>query len=187
MITIYEPPVRNSGIIGGKFLERTRVAKPCSAPTAPSFYGPQVSFQVKVNDCRVLLLISLYWYQMMATAEKWKTGVLNWADWMFLLNFTHPMPRCYIFPLTCPIFNCLNNIGALPNINNHNIVVGNKTITTCIHIFKPSFRLAVLGLLHRSSDRNLQTQIPDCECWPLCTQLYVWTQRSIPRWDSEIK
>jgi len=27
-MTIYEPPVRNSGIIGGKFLENTRVAKP---------------------------------------------------------------------------------------------------------------------------------------------------------------
>ena len=27
-MTIYEPPVRNSGVIGGKFLEHTRVAKP---------------------------------------------------------------------------------------------------------------------------------------------------------------
>lgn len=41
MMTIYEPPVRNSGIIGGKFLERTRVAKPSSAPDQPTFYGPQ--------------------------------------------------------------------------------------------------------------------------------------------------
>lgn len=41
MITVYEPPVRNSGIIGGKFLERTRVAKPDSAPHQPQFYGPQ--------------------------------------------------------------------------------------------------------------------------------------------------
>ena len=41
MMTIYEPPVRNSGIIGGKFLERTRVAKPNSAPDQPTFYGPQ--------------------------------------------------------------------------------------------------------------------------------------------------
>lgn len=40
MITIYEPPVRNSGIIGGKFLERTRVAKPGSSPDKPVFYGP---------------------------------------------------------------------------------------------------------------------------------------------------
>ncbi len=27
-ISIYEPPMRNSGIIGGKFLERSRVSKP---------------------------------------------------------------------------------------------------------------------------------------------------------------
>lgn len=41
MLTIYEPPVRNSGIIGGKFLERTRVAKPGSPPDGPEYYGPQ--------------------------------------------------------------------------------------------------------------------------------------------------
>lgn len=41
MITIHEPPVRNSGIIGGKFLERTRVAKPVCTPDQPQFYGPQ--------------------------------------------------------------------------------------------------------------------------------------------------
>ncbi|ESO86018.1 hypothetical protein LOTGIDRAFT_195429 [Lottia gigantea] len=40
MMTIYEPPVRNSGIIGGKFLERTRVARPGSQPDNPAFYGP---------------------------------------------------------------------------------------------------------------------------------------------------
>ncbi|KAL8623691.1 hypothetical protein ACOMHN_004756 [Nucella lapillus] len=44
MLTIYEPQVRNSGIIGGKFLERTRVAKPGSAPDAPEYYGPQDFF-----------------------------------------------------------------------------------------------------------------------------------------------
>ncbi|KAL3892161.1 hypothetical protein ACJMK2_004395 [Sinanodonta woodiana] len=41
MMTIYEPPVRNSGIIGGKFLERTRVAKPGCPPDQPVYYGPQ--------------------------------------------------------------------------------------------------------------------------------------------------
>ncbi|XP_071118908.1 EF-hand domain-containing protein 1-like [Haliotis cracherodii] len=41
MMTIYESPVRNSGIIGGKFLERTRVAKPGTTPDKPEFYGPQ--------------------------------------------------------------------------------------------------------------------------------------------------
>ena len=41
MITIHEPPVRNSGRIGGKFLERTRVCKPGCPPDKPEFYGPQ--------------------------------------------------------------------------------------------------------------------------------------------------
>ena len=41
MLTIYEPRVRNSGVIGGKFLERTRVTKPNRSPDAPEYYGPQ--------------------------------------------------------------------------------------------------------------------------------------------------
>lgn len=44
MITIYEPPVRNSGNVSGKFLERTRVTKPSSTPENPQFYGPQDLF-----------------------------------------------------------------------------------------------------------------------------------------------
>ncbi|CAD5111984.1 DgyrCDS1238 [Dimorphilus gyrociliatus] len=40
MITIHEPPKKNSGIIGGKFLERSRVAKPNSTPSNPQYYGP---------------------------------------------------------------------------------------------------------------------------------------------------
>jgi hypothetical protein len=39
MISIFEPPQRNSGIIGGKFLERTRIAKPNCDPENPVFYG----------------------------------------------------------------------------------------------------------------------------------------------------
>jgi len=39
MISIFEPQQRNSGIIGGKFLERTRIAKPGSNPENPDFYG----------------------------------------------------------------------------------------------------------------------------------------------------
>jgi len=41
MITVYETPIKNSGVTGGKFLERTRVAKPGSTPEKPQFYGPQ--------------------------------------------------------------------------------------------------------------------------------------------------
>lgn len=40
-IGVYEPPMRNSGIIGGKFLENSRVAKPGNDINKHSFYGPQ--------------------------------------------------------------------------------------------------------------------------------------------------
>merc|ERR1712139_150585 len=39
MISIFEPQQRNSGIIGGKFLERTRIQKPGCDPENPVFYG----------------------------------------------------------------------------------------------------------------------------------------------------
>lgn len=41
MMTVYEPPQRNAGIIGGKFLERTRIKKPNATSTSPSYYTPQ--------------------------------------------------------------------------------------------------------------------------------------------------
>ncbi|KAA0708260.1 EF-hand domain-containing protein 1 [Triplophysa tibetana] len=40
MISIFERPTRNSGIIGGKFLEKTRVPKPGSCTENPEYYGP---------------------------------------------------------------------------------------------------------------------------------------------------
>ncbi|XP_053140165.1 EF-hand domain-containing protein 1 isoform X2 [Hemicordylus capensis] len=40
MISIYEPPVRNSGVIGGRYLGKTRVAKPGSSPDDPAYYEP---------------------------------------------------------------------------------------------------------------------------------------------------
>uniref|UniRef100_A0ABI7YAQ0 EF-hand domain containing 1 n=1 Tax=Felis catus TaxID=9685 RepID=A0ABI7YAQ0_FELCA len=40
MISIFEPPVRNSGIIGGKYLGRTKVVKPSSSVENPIYYGP---------------------------------------------------------------------------------------------------------------------------------------------------
>uniref|UniRef100_A0A673U946 EF-hand domain-containing protein 1 n=1 Tax=Suricata suricatta TaxID=37032 RepID=A0A673U946_SURSU len=40
MITIFEPPVRNSGIIAGKYLGRTKVLKPSSSVENPIYYGP---------------------------------------------------------------------------------------------------------------------------------------------------
>ncbi|KAJ7988088.1 hypothetical protein DPEC_G00320000 [Dallia pectoralis] len=40
MISIFEKSTRNSGIIGGRFLEKTRVPKPGSTLEKPEFYGP---------------------------------------------------------------------------------------------------------------------------------------------------
>ncbi|NXK91004.1 EFHC1 protein, partial [Formicarius rufipectus] len=39
-ISIYEPPVRNSGILGGKYLKKTKVVKPESTPENPIYYEP---------------------------------------------------------------------------------------------------------------------------------------------------
>uniref|UniRef100_A0A2I3GFL0 EF-hand domain-containing protein 1 n=1 Tax=Nomascus leucogenys TaxID=61853 RepID=A0A2I3GFL0_NOMLE len=44
MISIFEPPVRNSGIIGGKYLRRTKVVKPYSTVDNPIYYGPSDFF-----------------------------------------------------------------------------------------------------------------------------------------------
>ncbi|KAK7880838.1 hypothetical protein WMY93_032518 [Mugilogobius chulae] len=41
MISIYEKSTRNSGIIGGKFLQKTRIPKPGSTTDNPQFYSPQ--------------------------------------------------------------------------------------------------------------------------------------------------
>ncbi|XP_068926691.1 EF-hand domain-containing protein 1 [Petaurus breviceps papuanus] len=40
MVTIFEPPVRNSGFFGGKYLGKTKIAKPGSCIDKPTFYGP---------------------------------------------------------------------------------------------------------------------------------------------------
>ena len=41
MISIYEPKTKNSGLVGGKFLEKTRIAKPGTSPDKPIYYEPQ--------------------------------------------------------------------------------------------------------------------------------------------------
>ena len=40
MISIFEKPTRNSGIIGGKFLEKTSIPKPGSTVENPEYYSP---------------------------------------------------------------------------------------------------------------------------------------------------
>ncbi|XP_073442508.1 EF-hand domain-containing protein 1 [Dendrobates tinctorius] len=39
-VSIFEPQIRNSGIIGGKFLEKSRIPKPGSSMNDPIYYGP---------------------------------------------------------------------------------------------------------------------------------------------------
>ena len=41
MVIIFPAGYRNAGILGGKFLERTRVAKPGSSTDNPVYYTPQ--------------------------------------------------------------------------------------------------------------------------------------------------
>lgn len=50
MISIFEPPVRNSGIIGGKYLGRTKVTKPHSSVGNPIYYSPSDFFIGAVID-----------------------------------------------------------------------------------------------------------------------------------------
>lgn len=38
-ISIFEKPTKNSGIIGGKFLEKTRIPKPGSTVNNPEYYS----------------------------------------------------------------------------------------------------------------------------------------------------
>lgn len=61
-LLVFEPTVRNSGIIGGKFLERGRVKKPDNTPYATSraeYYGVTdlfVGAQVEFNNHRFVLI-----------------------------------------------------------------------------------------------------------------------------------
>ncbi|XP_072295484.1 EF-hand domain-containing protein 1-like [Eucyclogobius newberryi] len=59
MISIYENSTRNSGIIGGKFLQKTRVPKPDSTTENPQFYSPADFFMgstVEVFSHRFVLM-----------------------------------------------------------------------------------------------------------------------------------
>lgn len=49
-ISIYERPVNNSGFVGGKYLDRSRVARPNGSPEAPTYYGPQDFYLGAVID-----------------------------------------------------------------------------------------------------------------------------------------
>ncbi|KAJ3192284.1 EF-hand domain-containing protein 1 [Irineochytrium annulatum] len=81
MMTIYEPPQRNAGIIGGKFMERTRVLKPgssLSSPTGPEYYAAR---DLHVGACvevfrRVFVLLDAdeYVFNYMEDAQQRTRG-----------------------------------------------------------------------------------------------------------------
>ncbi|KAL1254124.1 hypothetical protein QQF64_016353 [Cirrhinus molitorella] len=59
MISVFERSTRNSGIIGGKFLEKTRVPKPGSSVENPEYYGPadfSIGATVEVFGHRFVLM-----------------------------------------------------------------------------------------------------------------------------------
>ncbi|KAI1897224.1 hypothetical protein AGOR_G00081040 [Albula goreensis] len=59
MMSIFETNMRNSGIIGGKFLEKTRVHKPGSTPENPQYYSPAdfaIGSTVEVFKWRFVLI-----------------------------------------------------------------------------------------------------------------------------------
>ena len=58
------PHCRNAGILGGKFLERMKVAKPDSSPDNPTFYQPQdfaigatIEARVLSSTCAVCMCV----------------------------------------------------------------------------------------------------------------------------------
>lgn len=60
MISIFEKPTRNSGIIGGKFLEKTRIPKPNSTLENPEYYSP-ADFAIGATvEGDVISLLNMY-------------------------------------------------------------------------------------------------------------------------------
>ncbi|RKP19622.1 hypothetical protein ROZALSC1DRAFT_19349 [Rozella allomycis CSF55] len=59
MLTIYEPPQRNAGFIGGKFLERTRVLKPGHTLQNPEYYNAvdlNIGATVEINHYKFKII-----------------------------------------------------------------------------------------------------------------------------------
>eukprot|EP00118_Oscarella_pearsei_P025815 m.308823 g.308823 ORF g.308823 m.308823 type:complete len:534 (+) comp44928_c0_seq1:29-1630(+) len=70
MMQIYEPPQRNAGILGGKFLERTRVPKPGSHGDEQQFYSPA--------DLAIGALVAIFKHKFIITdADEY---VLKWME-----------------------------------------------------------------------------------------------------------
>ncbi|KFQ24830.1 EF-hand domain-containing protein 1, partial [Merops nubicus] len=81
-ISIYEPPTRNSGIIGGKYLEKSRVAKPGSTTEHATYYGPSdltIGSTIEVFGRRFVITDADEYVlnYMESNAERFPTAVLQ--------------------------------------------------------------------------------------------------------------
>jgi len=76
-ISIFEPPTRNSGIIGGKFLERARVGKPDSVEKYEE--GDFFSGAIIVVHKRCFKLVEADEYSLQYMEDN--SGVFEFSDW----------------------------------------------------------------------------------------------------------
>ncbi|KAL3282731.1 hypothetical protein HHI36_005902 [Cryptolaemus montrouzieri] len=86
---IHEPPISNSGIIGGKYLRATHLVKPGSDPLDPTYYTPgdfYIGAVITVFQQRFIITgADLYVYRyMQANPEKFPCCVIeNMRNYMF--------------------------------------------------------------------------------------------------------
>ncbi|RZC42766.1 EF-hand domain-containing protein 1-like, partial [Asbolus verrucosus] len=86
---IFEPPIRNSGIIGGKYLKSTLLPKPNTNPVDPEYYTPNdfyIGAVINVFQQRFLITgADLYVYRyMQANTSKFSCEVIqNIRNYMF--------------------------------------------------------------------------------------------------------
>lgn len=86
---IYEPRLRNSGILGGTFLRRSPIAKPGSDPLNPEYYTPAdfyIGATITAHGQRFVVVgADLYVYRyMQANPEKFPCAVVeNLRNYMF--------------------------------------------------------------------------------------------------------
>lgn len=95
-ILVYEPPVRNSGILGGKFLERCRIKKPDQTP-----YSTQMSEYYRAPDLYVGALVSF---------NKHKFILIDADEYAFRYMEEHPQefPKCNLQSILDKVRSKLN-------------------------------------------------------------------------------
>lgn len=88
-IQILEPPIRNSGILGGKFLRDELIKKPNTSPLNPEYYTPSdfyIGAKIDINGYRFIITgadLCVYRY-MQANPEKFSQEVIdNMRNYMY--------------------------------------------------------------------------------------------------------